>query len=140
MTWDKKVLVCNGLGSRHRGMVSLSPTSCDTLRCGPCMSSADQNGSQSVGPKSPGTLPPEEAILGQLRHPLHWVKLPYWNMVDLHRTEGNGVFPKRCHLGPEHGTSPGTRVPAGEISLPWGCAGSSPITRGSHASAHGWDR
>jgi hypothetical protein len=36
-------------------------------------------------------------------------------MVKLHRTEGNGVFSKRCHLGCENGTLFGNRIFAGGI-------------------------
>jgi hypothetical protein len=36
------------------------------------------------------------SIDGAFWRPLHWAKPPYWNMVRLHRTEGNGVFSRKC--------------------------------------------
>jgi hypothetical protein len=53
-----------------------------------------------------------EVILDQLCHPLHWARLPYWNTVKIHRTEG------KSHLGPENGTSLGNRVFAGGMKGP----------------------
>jgi hypothetical protein len=64
-----------------------------------------------------GSLQMGFRVLDQLCHPLHWAKPPYWNMVKSHRTEGNGDFSKRCHLGPEHGTSFGNRVFVDRIGI-----------------------